>query len=190
MTQYNVFGPYDVPVELKVATKKRVSKRIVNRQTSPEEEANGIVGLSSWWGQEERSRLRSCTGCYVFAIRAGKGYTPWYVGKTSRLTFEKEAFTPRNVDMMNDVLAAGKGTLVLFLISTGRAKTNDKHVDEIETWLIGQALVANAELKNVQKTKKPEWVIGGLKCPGKKAQTGPAAELARTLNLTNSKKKA
>lgn len=183
MTQYEVFGPYDVPVEL---TRKK-AKQIIERKTSPEEEANGVFGLDSWWGQDERADLRSCTGCYVFAMRAGKGYTPWYVGKTSKRTLEDEAFTDRNIKMMNALANNIKGTLVLFLVSTGRAKTNDKHVDEIETWLIEKASAANSGLLNVQKTKDADWTINGLMGDGRKSQPDPAKALARALNLDRKK---
>ena len=122
-------------------------------------------------------------------MRAGKGYTPWYVGKTSRRTLEKEAFADRNIKMMNALANNVKGTLVLFLVSTGRAKTNDKHVNEIETWLIEQASAANPKLLNVQKTKDFDWIINGLMGDGRKSQPDPAKKLARTLNLKPSKKK-
>lgn len=186
MTQYEVFGPYEVPIEL---TKKK-AKQIIERKTSSEEEANGVFGLSSWWGRDERASLRSCTGCYIFAMRAGKGYKPWYVGKTSKQTLEDEAFTDRNIKMMSNLANNVKGTLVLFLVSTGRVKTNDKHVDEIETWLIKQAQAANSELMNAKKTKDPDWTINGLMGDGRKSQSDSAAALARTLNLKIRKKKA
>ena len=43
MTQYEVFGPYEVPIELS----KKKAKQIIERKTSPEEESNGVFGLNS-----------------------------------------------------------------------------------------------------------------------------------------------
>ena len=35
-------------------------------------------------------------GCYVFALKNGGNIIAWYVGKTERMTFEKECFQATN----------------------------------------------------------------------------------------------
>ena len=191
MTQYRIFGPYEVEVEPVGKTRRIVDRKKI----SPEDAAKGLLGLKGWWHQDHLDKLRSCKGCYIFAMRAGKGATPVYVGKTSKRMFEAEVFNARNIKNMNGVLAERKGTLILYLVSNMRANARGCHVDEIETWLIDQAKRKNPNLKNDQKTKDAGWCICGLTGDGRTAQSESAAELAKTLNLNvrkkaNAKKKA
>ncbi len=47
----------------------------------------------AFWRKVEESEpgLPAAVGCYIFAIRAGRGVRPWYVGKTEA-AFKKEVF--------------------------------------------------------------------------------------------------
>ena len=112
---------------------------------------------ASFWAAVEdvRSGLRSSAGCYLFAIRAGGGITPWYVGQ-SKGAFEKECFAFQKQAIYRDVMDdTAKGTPVLFLIArttpTGRLSTSapKREADFVERKLIHDATNANAKLKNI-----------------------------------------
>lgn len=130
----------------------------------------GLFG-GSFWSRVPAS-LRAACGCYVFAVRHGSNYVPWYIGKTERRCFEKECFQPAKANYYNDVLAGRKGTPVLFFIArrtkSGRAFSKPtinsyEDVDYLESMLIGIALDRNPELLNVRKTKLlKEMVVPGI----------------------------
>jgi hypothetical protein len=61
--------------------------------------------------------LPSAHGCYVFAIRAGKGWTPYYAGQALRRTIFAEATHVDKLQKYNEVLADyERGTPVLFFL--------------------------------------------------------------------------
>lgn len=118
-------------------------------------------------------------GCYLFAIRAAKGFRPIYVGKTKK-SFEKECFTYHKVaDHYQPALGnMGKDTPVLFLLTLGRGKgpINNRAIAQLEAFLIQNAVAKNPDLSNIQGTKQEEWGIKGVIRGGK----------ARFPNLRNS----
>jgi hypothetical protein len=118
---------------------------------------------------EDRS-LPSACGCYLYAIQAGKGITPWYVGMANKQSFEKECFASHKINIYNKVVARCKGTPILFLL-TKRTKTKRAakpsatgHADIcfLETFLIALAIAKNPLLRNVQMTK----MLRNLQVPG------------------------
>jgi hypothetical protein len=56
----------------------------------------GIDGSreDEFWDNLERDEtgLSEAVGCYIFAVRAGRGIRPWYVGKTEKAGFRREVF--------------------------------------------------------------------------------------------------
>lgn len=118
---------------------------------------------------EDRS-LPSACGCYLYAIQAGKGITPWYVGMANRQSFQKECFASHKIVIYSQVAASGKGTPVLFLLAKrthGRRAVRPSakgHADIcfLETFLIASAIAKNPRLKNVQMTK----MLRNTKVPG------------------------
>jgi len=56
---------------------------------------------------QKKIDLLNTRGGYIFAIRAGKGFTPWYVGQAKK-SFKQEIFTPHKKDIYNCVLANKK----------------------------------------------------------------------------------
>src|SRR5580692_11425011 len=60
--------------------------------------------------------LSDACGCYVFAIRAGRGYTPYYVGQATKRAIPKEALNPSNREKYNVVLGYGRGRPVIFVL--------------------------------------------------------------------------
>ena len=137
-------------------------------------------------------KLADSHGCYMFALRAGKGYTPWYLGKASKSSLAKEAMNFSNILSYNGVINSHNGTPVLFVIahmtpgrkfhkkSTGSGK--NAAIDFLENWLIGKALEKNHELINRQQTN----FLKNLRVDGifnaRKGKPPPAAkELHRVL---------
>ena len=91
--------------------------------------------LADFWGQAELAHqgLRSGVGCYIFAVRAGKGITPWYVGQ-SKGAFEKECFAYQKQAIYREVMDdIAKGTPILFLIvrMTPKGRLSKREAGEV-----------------------------------------------------------
>jgi hypothetical protein len=117
-------------------------------------------------------------GCYVFAMRAGKGIRPVYVGRANN-TFRAECFTTdKLLKLTNAMTAYRKGTPVLFLVVHERrkGKPNLKAIGAVEEFLVQNALVRNPDnLQNVHFTKKSNWWIAGVF----RSQQGKPSQAAR-----------
>jgi hypothetical protein len=61
----------------------------------------------SIWKEADESEpgLSKACGCYVYAIRAGRGIMPWYVGKAVKQTFDRECLTDHKLVRYNSVLS-------------------------------------------------------------------------------------
>lgn len=139
--------------------------------------------LRQFW--EECADLAERCGCYVFAIRAGAGTTPIYVGKATR-TFRQEAFAPHKLEKYQRALADYKsGTPVLFLLAAprGRGATNLKATAELENFLIQTAVARNPNLLNVRGTKRADWSIAGVIRRGVGTPSAAAKQLKTTLGV-------
>jgi len=136
--------------------------------------AGGKKSLTAFWCEVDENAgedLSGAIGCYVFAIRAGKGVLPWYVGLAERQSFRKECFTAHKLNHFNNAVAARKGTPLLTLIAKytpGRklvAPTGGTHRDvrQLELMLISNSLGRNSDLLNIKDTKLlREMVVPGL----------------------------
>jgi hypothetical protein len=141
--------PIDIPF-------RRLSKGSVKQITAQ--------NVADFWSKPEACRIANKQGCYVFALRAAKGYRVWYVGKATK-SFHQECLAPHKLVHYNEVLFDGrKGTPVLFIISPdgNRNKVPEGVCDKIETFLIQAAYIVNPKIKNRQKTKIPAWTIAGV----------------------------
>jgi hypothetical protein len=142
--------------------------------------------LDAFW--DEVGEYRHDVGVYVFAIKASKGYTPVYVGKAARQSFEYEVFsiTNRGNHYNPALLAWQRGIPVLFLIihPKGKGKTNERAIDQVETFFIDVASMKNPNLSNVKKRKQHKWRVSGV-VRGKKGEgkAFSAQELKRALGL-------
>jgi hypothetical protein len=124
-------------------------------------------------------------GCYVFAIRAGKGFTPWYVGKT-KTNFKNECFKPHKVIKYNNaILMYQKGAPVLFFIkeATHKGPTNHNQIRQMEVFLTQVALTKNAQLLNIKNTKQQSWSIQGVVRGTQGKVSKPTRDLRKTLGL-------
>jgi hypothetical protein len=169
MTNLIPHGPFTIPTE-------KVKRGKIIRHD---------VDKLFWRQKKELASLKSYCGCYIFAIRAGLGYVPWYVGKTAR-SFFHEIFNGENKFQYDQVLAKqGKGNPVIFFVSHPTDKKgplNKKLIDNIESELIKQALSKNPELLNQHKTKPLKWRIDGFVRSGQGQPTREARELKRLFN--------
>jgi len=112
-------------------------------------------------------------GVYVFAVKHGKAYMPYYVGKTKN-SFKAEIFNFANLRKFEGVYEERKGTPVIFLIvpsdelklPSGQVKNVSKGraaiITEIEEFFIKLAACVNPKLLNKQKAKGPKWTIKSL----------------------------
>ena len=124
-------------------------------------------------------------GCYVFAVRAGKGIRPWYVGKTSG-RMKTECFTNHKLDHYNKALGNYKrGTPVLFfVVPDGRKRKVAKTtLREMEIWLIKAAADQNFDLCNKQHNRWPKWSIRGVINTGSGKPPQAASTFRKTMGL-------
>lgn len=168
-TELHIDGPYDIDYE-----SNGVAKRV--------RPSDG----RDFWSYTDVDHLRKKQGCFVFAIRAGKGFTPWYVGQASK-GFEQETFTDHKRDRYNDALFRGrKGTPVLFFVTQpgNKRKVAQKELTHMEKELIQFALAKNPDLCNVQHTKNlPQWSIRGVIRPGQGKPTTAAKQFKMMMKM-------
>ena len=90
MTVFEVYGPKEIPFTL-TNNIKHISKDNTNefRKTLVKE------------------RIDKKQGCYIFCLRAGRGYTPWYVGKATK-GIRQECMHETKRNHYNEVLHDGK----------------------------------------------------------------------------------
>jgi len=144
-TVFSVEGPFEVPCYQGKAS------RIVTEENADE-----------FWAQyTELGRKR---GCYVFGIRAGKGFTPGYVGKATK-SFGQEVFTHHKLTRYQLILADYlRGTPILYFLCLPKkaGKPNESHMGQLEKFLIQVGVAANPDLLNIKGTKMEEWGITGV----------------------------
>jgi len=144
-TTFSVEGPFEIPCY------KGKACQIITADNA-----------KTFW--KNHSSVGAQRGCYVFGIRAGKGWTPGYVGKAAKC-FKQEVFAYQKLAYYQQFLADYlKGSPVLFFLVCPNKKgpTNVAHIKELEDFLIQVAVIRNPDLLNVKGTKKEEWGIAGV----------------------------
>jgi len=124
-------------------------------------------------------------GCYVFALKASKGYTPWYVGKTKKQDFKKECFGSFQLGKYNKALFGHKGKPVIFFVA-GAGNKNvlpREVVHELEHFLIQQGHYENADLLNKANARQPEWGIKGVLRSGKGKPDTPSNTFRKMMGI-------
>jgi hypothetical protein len=112
------------------------------------------------------SELDEACGCYVFAIKAAKGWRPYYAGQALRRSILDESMNSSNMAKYNEAMGDRKaGTPVMFLLpwltnsatryrkKTKKNAPGSRTLDFLENWLISVAYEKNRELINIKKTK-------------------------------------
>jgi hypothetical protein len=125
-TLFTVKGPYKIPIY-----QGRAGRTITDENTD------------GFW--KRYPDLASERGCYVFGIRAAKGYRPAYAGKATK-TFKQEVFSHHKLTRYQQYLAdVSRGTPVLFFVISPKKKgaPNSKHIGQLEEFLIQAGVAAN-----------------------------------------------
>ena len=152
--QFSVSGPFLIPC-------KKHSTGGSSKRIESEHAAN-------FWEDESVKPLVDMQGCYIFALRSGKGHTPWYVGKTKN-SLSAETFTTDKLNKFNKVTFDGKrGTPVMFFVTRtdGRKNISATVLHQLEKFLIQTAKIKNPELINKVHTKNLDvWSIDGVYRP-------------------------
>ncbi len=172
---FDVAGPFEIA--------RHGTKQIITEDSL----RHLIEELEDW----EEGLSEAC-GCYVFAVRAGKGYTPYYVGQGCKSSILREALNPSNREKYNKVLGETKGTPVIFMLPmrtpAGKFRKRKQvdgglaELDFLERWLIAEAIDKNPDLINNKET----WFLRnihvvGLFNPTKGEATAASRELCKTL---------
>jgi hypothetical protein len=161
---FKIYGPYRIPVE------NGVQARYIK------------TGCPHFWEQETTGRLVNECGCYLFALRAGKGFRPIYVGRATK-GFRKECFAHHKIAAHYGPALCNStcGTPVLFLVVLRQKKglTNKKAIAKVERFLIQTAMKKNPDLSNVKGKREERWRIKGV-VRGGKGKVSRAARQFRT----------
>ncbi len=78
-TEFIVVGPYEIPCD-KTGTIKFIDYK---------------EHIVEFW-ENVKTGIKEKKGFYVFALKAGRGYSPWYIGKTNP-SLEKECFDSEKI---------------------------------------------------------------------------------------------
>jgi hypothetical protein len=142
--------------------------------------------------EDWKEGLSEACGCYVFAVRAGKGYTPYYVGQACKRSIMIEALNPSNREKYNKALSESNGTPVLFLIPlqtpTGKFRKKSQvsgglaALDFLENWLIANAIEKNPALINNKQTRFLRQIhVAGFYNAKKGESTYASQQLSKTI---------
>ena len=152
-TKLEIFGPIIIPSEIN-RKKKHISD----------------LNIAEFWKNPVSQNMTQKQGCYIFALKVAKGYSPWYIGKATK-NFKKEVFALHKIKKYNDLLwSSKKGTPVMFFVSlpANLIKIPVSVIDDMEKFLIQSAVLKNPNILNTHNTKNlPEWSIKGVVRSGK-----------------------
>jgi hypothetical protein len=165
--KFRVHGPFKIP---------RKGKN--NRSIEP--------GCPDFWKNPKASVFARERGCYLFAIRAAKGFRPIYVGKT-KASFEKECFAYHRVSVHYQPALDGKGTPVIFLLVLNKVKgpINQRAIGQVESFLIQNAVAKNPRLSNLQGTRQENWEITGVIRGGQGKVSAAAKSFRKAMGLSH-----
>src|ERR1017187_2374138 len=123
--------------------------------------------IDSFWAIYKHYKHRR--GCYVFGRRAGRGFTPGYVGLATK-SLGQEVFAHHKLSRYQQFLVEyAKWTPILFfiLLPEKRGKPNAIQLHKVERFLINLGLTSNPQLLNQHYTKPEKWGIRGVVRGGK-----------------------
>jgi hypothetical protein len=178
--KFQIAGPFKIS--------RFTAKRIITRRSKQR-----LKALFERW----HPGLVEACGCYVFAVRAAKGYKPYYAGQALRRSILNEAMSSGNVTRYNEVLGdRDRGAPVLFALPwltnsatqfRKRAKkkgARSRTLDFLEDWLISAAYRRNRHIINVRGTRflKGLHVVGLFNAKHGES-TKDSQQLAKALRL-------
>jgi hypothetical protein len=167
MPSFEVHGPFKIPTE------RRKSGRIIPKD------------LSAFW---EDTGLAVRCGVYIFAIRAGRGITPIYVGKATR-RFRGEAFADHKRAHHYSLALAnyGRGTPVMFFVTWPEdRKANLQMIKDLEDFLIQTGVARNPDLSNIRGRGEKKWSISGVVRSGGKRPSKSEQAFSALMGLKKS----
>ena len=148
MTEFKVYGPMAIPF----------SQKNKNKKITPEDKKKFLADLV----EEGISKKQ---GCYIFCLRAGPGFRPWYVGKATK-GIHQECMHDGKINRYNQVLFERKtGTPVMFFVlppGERKNKAPEKTITEMEKTLIKAGYEKNKDIKNTHHAKDDSWTIKGV----------------------------
>ncbi len=169
-TDLEIVGPIEVPCQKQEAgSAKHIGKEEVK----------------AFWESDEAQEIADKQGCYVFALRAGKGFRAWYVGKATK-SMKKECTNHHKLVHYNQVLFEGhKGTPVMFFVVLrgNKKKVRTKVIDEMETFFIQTVVAKHPAIQNIQKTALPLWTVKGVVRGGTGTSTKSARQFTKMMGL-------
>lgn len=169
--QFDIAGPFSI--------ERYGTRRLITKQS--------LIDLKPELEEWEDGLSEAC-GCYVFAVRASKGYKPYYVGQACKRSMLDEALNPSNREKYNSA-CNGKGTPIIFFLPmrTPKGKFKKKSgnlpaIDFLERWLIAEAIYKNPSLINNKETRFLRTIhIAGLFNSGKGESTSESRALCKVL---------
>ncbi len=141
--------------------------------------------VRAFWKSNEK--YADDRGCYVFGRRAGKGYTPGYVGKATKC-LKQEIFTNDKLTKYHRFLIKRKkGAPVFFFVLAPirKGKANLRQIAKVEKYLINLAATANSELINLHYKNSERWGVRGLIRSGKGKVAEGAANFRKMLGIVH-----
>ena len=147
-TELETFGPITIPCDID-GRKKHISDQ----------------NIIEFWNDSSTQEIMEKQGCYIFALKAGRGYSPWYIGKATK-NFKQEVFALHKIKLYNKLLWDGKkGTPVMFFVMMpgNLKKISTPVINNMEKFLIQSAVLKNPNVLNSHNTKNlPKWSIKGV----------------------------
>ena len=119
------------------------------------------INKSDFWNQKkiQDSGIKSAKGVYIFGLKYGNSYKPYYVGKTNR-NFGEEATFSEKLRKYEHCINDNKGIPFMAFVAAKTSKKNEfsqKSNDKLMLWLenffIILAYQQNPDLINTAKTK-------------------------------------
>ncbi|MCH8861390.1 MAG: hypothetical protein IID51_02635 [Proteobacteria bacterium] len=185
MIEFKPIGPFKLPVSHMPRGGKRLSESV--------QATNGLLKTEFWKDASNSaakfgiSNLAKAKGIYVFGLKVGRGFTPYYVGKTGKQTLATEPFTAGKLVQYNECLGKWKGTPVMFFLPlpVKKGPDNQNVIANAERFLIELAFAKNpTALLNKKHAKTPTWSIRGvLRTKGKGAPTTDARTFKAMMGL-------
>jgi hypothetical protein len=145
--------------------------------------------FDDFWSEGSKAHpLAGECGCYVFAIKTGRGLEPIYVGKATK-TFKQETFNPGNRHKYHAGFSEyAKGLPIIFFVvhPSQKGKKNEKEIGKIEQFLIQTGAAKNPGLQNVRGARRPKWSIRGVvRSNGKGKRTKAEGAFRRLFDLAD-----
>ena len=127
-------------------------------------------------------------GCYVYSVKAGKGYTPVYVGSAVEQTLGEEAFSAdKGLKYLEQMVDYAKGTLMVSFVvpEKRRGRTPKRAIQQLEKYLTVVAYRKNRNLINVKNLGRVGWYIAGAVHAKPGAPRNEVKEFKKMMGLTH-----